>query len=77
MLYFIERVNIAVNQVKKKYPTALLYEADEAASKGATTKAADIDTFRVIFLRPEVNATIIIKSAGYGSFDELVVSPEP
>ncbi|MCD7900498.1 MAG: hypothetical protein LUH22_11675 [Bacteroides sp.] len=77
VLDFIGRVNIAINIVKEKYPSALLYEADGSASKGETTRAEDIDTIRIVFVRPEDGATIIIKSNGYSRFDEPIVIPEP
>jgi hypothetical protein len=76
ILNFVGRVNIAVRIVTEKYPKAKLYEADGTSSSGLTNDPLKIDQIRVVFQNSN-NTTVIIKSNGWGTFDEPILIDEP
>lgn len=74
ILDFLGRVNIAVRQVREKYPDAQLYEVD-AVSKLPTTNPNDLSQLKVVFRAGR--GTAIIQSTGWGEFGPVQYIDQP
>lgn len=75
-LSYLGSVNIAVREVKEKYPESSLYEVDGTSSTGPTTNPNDINNLRAVFTGGD-NNTIMIFSTTWGEWGNMKYIDQP